>query len=203
MAVCLGWPSAESRAVALRSTDPCTSGRLIASSSRGSLRAVRDPQNKRNTRAVFACSTKHPLRVAECGTESSCIAAAADANGCLAALGWNYGGKSGGATTVSSIDLCKGRARLVATGPPASDSHGDYFVSDVIVGTRGRLAWIWGSQRLSPGVVGPTVQEVIARSDGHRRVLDSSPDIDARSLAIAGSRLYWMKADVAQSAVIR
>lgn len=55
----------------------------------------------------------------------------------------------------------------------------------VVASSRGAVAWI---RRPSPGVV-----EVRGLGAGGERLLESGPGVDERSLAIAGSTVYWTR----------
>ena len=73
----------------------------------------------------------------------------------------------------------------------------------VVVKPNGHVAWTWNVQRLDADRrVTPRIREV-RKLDSHGDTLvDASNDIDAQSLALTGSRLYWMKAGVPQTATL-
>jgi hypothetical protein len=94
-------------------------------------------------------------------------------------------------------DLRNGRVRFV-DGPEIRVAH----VSRLVLTAAGSVAWI-ASVYDANGEVVPGVQVVKAEYGVKPVVLDSGPDIDAHSLALGGSTLYWTKAGTPRSASLR
>src|SRR4051812_30367006 len=104
----IGSPGAQGSAVP-RTRCHVPHGRAVAASAKGVLVAVSDP-GIRGTAALYACRPGHvrASRLEECGRGSSCGVSAADAKGCAAAYGWDYGDKSGQGAWVAGYNFCTG-----------------------------------------------------------------------------------------------
>jgi hypothetical protein len=108
-----------------------------------------------------------------------------------------------GATYVVRANLCRRRGGAVAYAFTVTGGNGEGYsaVKSVVVKSDGSLAWTWQTQRLdSGGQVTPSTVEVRRLDRAGQGLLDSSPDIDPFSLALAGSTLYWTHGGIAQSA---
>lgn len=149
---------------------------------------------------VYACTgrTRRPVRVFYCANDG-CSVTDASLTGCYAAIGTHeaYRSLGQGATSVRRVDFCRRRVVVVAHASHVQGKNGggSAAVTDVAVKRNGSTAWIWGIQRLDENrVVGPMSIEVEKLDTHGRAQLDAAPDIDPRSLALSGSRLYWLKA---------
>jgi hypothetical protein len=88
---------------------------------------------------------------------------------------------------VATVDL--------RTGRTIRFDRGDAGVLDLRMARSGSLALL--TSPTSPRL--PTVSKI---ESGGRTVLDSGSDVDPHSLAVAKTRIYWMRGGVAQSAAI-
>jgi hypothetical protein len=66
-------------------------------------------------------------------------------------------------------------------------------VTDVELKPNGSLAWIQSRTGTST---------VIKLDASGRQELDSAPDVDPLSLALSGSRLYWMRGELPRTAML-
>jgi hypothetical protein len=96
-------------------------------------------------------------------------------------------------------DACTGRFTVynLLTGRRLRQTDTTGAVQAVV--TRGGAAAFVTSSR---SVTAPTNQ-LIALDGGGRRVLDPGPNVVYTSLALAGNRVYWMRGDAAQTALLR
>jgi DNA-binding beta-propeller fold protein YncE len=103
-------------------------------------------------------------------------------------------------------DLRNGRYlhRLPTGTPTTPPENGDVGVgpaTGIVVKSDGAVAWIVDAGRNSV-LNGPLIYEVHAVDRTGSRVLASGSEIDPSSLALAGSRLYWMQGGKPMSAVL-
>jgi hypothetical protein len=98
-----------------------------------------------------------------------------------------------------SSTLCNGDIRSldVRTGKlrRAYMRTGTGYAIDIEVTTTGAIAWT-----RSATTYGPREPEIRKLDAGGEAVVDRGADIDLSSLAVAGSRLYWTRADAPRSA---
>jgi hypothetical protein len=111
-----------------------------------------------------------------------------------------YFGTGGGEDRVFVRDMRDGRVlHDVPTGTPAQPellSVGIGPVAAIVAKDDGSVAWI-----VETGAQNGTYQVHVADKTGSR-VLASSPTIDSRSLALAGSTLYWTQGGKPSSATL-
>lgn len=69
----------------------------------------------------------------------------------------------------------------------------------VLLTPGGTPAWI---RELGSPAAGNMRREVVVQTASGERVVDSGPEIATDSLAISGSRLYWIAGSTARTAVI-
>ncbi len=88
---------------------------------------------------------------------------------------------------------CSGSARSVSlrTGETLHRANTGSSVAALVQGPRGSFAYV-----SSGGAV------VKSDATGETVVLDAGPGVDATSLAVAGARIYWLRAGVPQSALL-
>lgn len=121
-------------------------------------------------------------------------------------VGFEYGWDNGvaGGPGLAVVDLRSGDVRGFDLDPSTEDDHPDVSVSDMVVTTRGSMAWTWTAEYGD----GRTVREVRklesdADSEKFGVILDSGPDVDLVSLERRGSSVSWLKAGVRASAPLR
>lgn len=97
---------------------------------------------------------------------------------------------------VGVLDARTGRLRRVR--PPRGPNGNIFFANALLVNARGWAAWT------RPSADDNHVTEVwLLPPSGSARRLDSGPDIDRNSLALAPFRAFWLRAGVAQSFALR
>jgi hypothetical protein len=101
-------------------------------------------------------------------------------------------------STVTVRNLQNGRlvhdlSATMTGGPPGTSEH----VTDLELKPNGSVAWL---DQLSGFTIGTI--EVIAVDATGRRLLESSPDVDPRSLTLDGSTLSWITAGATHSATL-
>lgn len=94
-------------------------------------------------------------------------------------------------TYSSGAEVRDARSGRTVTVEPTSDGRA---VTEVVATTRGAAAYI---------EVVDKATRVIAIAGRTRTVLDEAPGIERGSLAVAGSRVYWIRAGEPRSATIR
>ena len=116
---------------------------------------------------------------------------------------WDNG--SVGGPGVEVADLARGTRRGVELDPSTEEDHLDAVVRDIVVTTRGSLAWTWFGDFLDPAR--GEVREVRKLEPTDRsalgRLLDSGPEIGLRSLARRGSNVSWVNRGQRVSAPLR
>jgi hypothetical protein len=106
--------------------------------------------------------------------------------------------RSAVATAVFVADLRTRRVRALWRSGTL-DGQTYTRVQSIVASRAGTAAWIWSYS--APGSGLPVTYEVRSSANGGM-VLDSGSEIDAASLAIAGARVYWIKAGAPATALI-
>jgi hypothetical protein len=87
---------------------------------------------------------------------------------------------------------------LAADNPALDDRSGPAGVTDLELTRSGAVAWIVHNRFLRP----PTLEVHKVDADGDA-ILATGGDIDARSLALSGNRIYWLQAGQPKTATLR
>lgn len=180
-----------------------TEGHEAAASAKGAIYIKRtrgSSSGEAESVRIVACSksSRHPFRVYQCAAESCALIPVAF-NGCYAAIGANESSRDAtdARTKLIRVNVCTRKSRTVFFEAAREGSNGvaSSNVLTAVLKNNGSLAWTTYTQAIENDVVQPPTVNVVKLDSSGKRLLDSSPNIDGKSLALGGSDLYWLNGD--------
>ena len=179
-------------------TDPCKLRGVQAVVQEGKVRVIEDPRTYR----VYACF--RGVRATPLILHRNCCASPLpeefDIGGRYVAAIGSDNRVDGAEDDVQFVTVVDARRRKLVYTYQGPDDWSPYAVR---VTRSGTLAWMESDPEWNRDPNTRPAHQIRVRDRDGERVLDHGLDVDPNSLALGGSRLYWIRGGIAKSAVLR